>query len=185
LLKVCKLTSERNEQVLFQDLNFTLDAGSWLWVRGSNGAGKSTLLKIVAGLISPTAGNVLCKTTKFYLGHKLNISAHLTPIENLKWGIEPFSLCIKEVLKILKLTDFENTPCGLLSHGQKQRVALARLWGYTKKIWILDEPLNGLDAVGQGLFLERFASHLKQGGSAVIASHLALGNVIPENVIHL
>ena len=71
----------------------------------------------------------------------------------------------------LGLTDLLEVPVRYLSTGQKKRAALARLIGQSASIWLLDEPLNGLDSKGVALVEERAAEHCRAGGIAVIASH--------------
>ena len=71
----------------------------------------------------------------------------------------------------LGLTDLLEVPVRYLSTGQKKRAALARLIGQQAPVWLLDEPLNGLDTKGIALVEELAAEHCRAGGIAVIASH--------------
>ena len=69
------------------------------------------------------------------------------------------------------LSDREATPVSGLSAGQRKRLALARLRGSGKAAWLMDEPMAGLDEAGRALVTESVASHLSDGGIALIASH--------------
>ena len=71
----------------------------------------------------------------------------------------------------LGLTPLVEVPVRYLSTGQKKRAALARLLGQGAAIWLLDEPLNGLDTAGVALVETLIARHRAAGGIAVIASH--------------
>lgn len=84
-----------------------------------------------------------------------------------------------EALADAGLSDLERLPFGILSTGQKRRVAIARLLLSYRPIWILDEPTSGLDSHAQAVFSELFRRHLNQGGMIIAATHMPLG--LPEN----
>ncbi len=213
MLKVCKLTCERNEQLLFSKLTFELQPGSWAWIQGTNGSGKSTLLKVLAGLLPPVAGEIYWENKpiqpstdlnyarqRSFLGHKTGVSLRLTPVEILS-TLYQLSYCVtvtknkptsavglgrlEQVLDLLQMSVFKNTPCEKLSPGQRQRVALASLWLANKKLWILDEPLTGLDRELQALFFRELDGHLAAGGIAVLVSHHAIPPFSPAVSIQL
>jgi heme exporter protein A len=71
----------------------------------------------------------------------------------------------------LGLSELMDVPVRYLSTGQKKRAALARLIGQQARIWLLDEPLNGLDTKGIALVEELAAEHCREGGLCLIASH--------------
>ena len=74
-------------------------------------------------------------------------------------------------LDTLGLADLVDVPVRYLSTGQRKRAALARLLGQSAPIWLLDEPLNGLDVSAVGLVERIVGAHCAGGGCAVIASH--------------
>ena len=78
------------------------------------------------------------------------------------------------VLERLRLTDLLEVPVRYLSTGQRKRAGLARLMGQGAPVWLLDEPLSGLDAASQALVCELIAEHLDNQGTALIASHQTL-----------
>jgi heme exporter protein A len=187
MLKVSALGCEWGNQKLFSKLTFEVAPGSALRVSGANGVGKSSLLKILTGLLLPSAGSIFWRgqtvragdpfflSELLYIGHKVGIQPALTPLQNLNWligirGNSSFTQ-IKFALKAVGLQGFENTPCEVLSKGQCQRVALARLWLAPPVCWILDEPFTGLDETGIYLIREQFLAHLELGGIIVIATH--------------
>lgn len=187
MLKVNTLSCARDEQELFSNLTFEVMPGSGLVVSGSNGVGKSSLLKILTGLCLPSAGSFSWKGQNFrsgdpfflsellYIGHKIGIQSALTPLQNLKWlmGIASKSAVpdVGLALEAVGLQGFEAVPCEVLSKGQCQRVALARLWLDPPICWILDEPFTALDEMGERLLHDRFLMHLKRGGILIVATH--------------
>jgi heme exporter protein A len=187
VLKVSSLGCEWDNQALFSELTFEVASGSALIVSGANGVGKSSLLKILTGLSLPSSGSISWQDQIFkagdpyflsdllYIGHKIGIQPALTPLQNLEWmmGISR-KLVLKNCRRALEavgLAAFESVPCEVLSKGQCQRVALARLWLDPPICWILDEPFTALDETGVSLVQDRFLTHLKHGGILVVATH--------------
>lgn len=189
MLKASGIGCERDHQILFSDLTFEIEAGTLMLVTGQNGAGKSSLLKILAGLLTPETGFLLWEKQKLdprdpfflkkilYIGHNPGIQPILTPLQNLCWLLGILTnhchkrVEVKAALQAVGLLGFEDIPCEYLSEGQRQRVALARLWLDPPSYWILDEPTHALDERGVDLLQQRFLMHLKKGGSIVVATH--------------
>lgn len=189
MLEARYLSYERNAQLLFSNLTFEAKPGTFIFVSGKNGSGKSSLLKILAGLWRPTAGELLWQGQRLnitdpmftsqllYLGHKLGLQPTLTLFQNLQWLLGISSLksytqaAITSVLAQLGIQEFGNIPCGCLSKGQQQRLALARLWLDPRPYWVLDEPATALDEAGQNLLDQQIAKHVMNEGFLVMASH--------------
>lgn len=185
ILEVKALTVSRGSRPLVSDLSFALAAGEVLHLRGSNGAGKTSLLEVLSGLRTATAGAMTPEPEGgrlHWLGHKNALNLALTPIENLEFwcglngrptnGLVP-------VLERLGVAKVRHRPCRTLSAGQKRRSALARLLLDQRALWLLDEPLDGLDAQGLELFANLLKTHLQSGGSAIITSHQPLPAGVP------
>ncbi len=187
LLKVCQLTCERDERVLFADLDLIVHAGQILQIQGSNGSGKSTLLRILCGLYDGYEGQIYWRhqlaptvlseylANTFYMGHKIAIKKVLSARENLRWSCslqKPANdLVINQALAQLGLLGYEDVPCYSLSAGQQQRVALARLILTHAKLWILDEPFTTLDAAGVKGLERLLSEHAALGGGAIVTTH--------------
>ncbi len=187
-LKAAGLVCERNDQLLFSDLEFRLEAGELLQVDGPNGSGKTTLLRILCGLLPPDDGEVFwcgaairkIKTEFFanliFVGHKLGIKDELTPVENLRIdralrgsrGLVP----PREALRAMGIADHQDVPCRFLSAGQRRRVALSRLLVSRAQLWVLDEPLTALDKRGQQMIRDTLIEHASRGGMTVFTTHL-------------
>ncbi|MEY3253914.1 MAG: cytochrome c biosis ATP-binding export protein CcmA [Pseudomonadota bacterium] len=200
-LDVRELACERGERLLFQQLSFTLGSGQLLLVQGGNGQGKTSLLRLLAGLGRPDAGQVCWRGEPLarcrdryhremaYLGHANGIKDELDPAENLRFndGLHDRPSDADKAtatLKRLGLARCLDLPCRALSFGQRRRVALAALLLAEARLWILDEPLTGLDvgavALGESLIRE----HLQAGGLVVATTHQAL-NLEGVEVQHL
>ena len=157
-----------------------------LLVEGANGSGKTSLLRILTGLKLADAGNVLWngKTIQElagdyylqvnYVGHHDGVKRELTCLENLRlsqaMGVES-ALSLDDVLRQVGLYRYGDTLVGSLSAGQKRRLALARLFATSSKLWILDEPFTSLDKSSMVEFEAFFEQHLNEGGMLIMTSH--------------
>ncbi len=180
------LSCWRDERCLFENLSFELRNGQALQISGENGSGKSSLLRILAGLLTPTEGEVLFNESAIledrssyyaqlsYLGHLPGIKAGLTPIENCSLTTQADKKHIAAILKELKLQEYGDVLCQQLSAGQQRRVALARLLLQQRAIWLLDEPLTALDVAGRELWQSSMQQHLQAGGMIIFSTHQTL-----------
>ncbi|MET3559624.1 heme exporter protein A [Bartonella japonica] len=185
------LAAHRNEKVLFQDLSFRLFPQQLMTITGPNGIGKSTLLRIITGLLKAAKGHISLEDHEktypvaaacHYLGPQNAMKPFLSVIDNLQFWSVFYGQHLRyphEALTEIGLSDLENLPFNILSTGQKRRVALARLLLSYRPLWILDEPILGVDSCAQTLLANIFQRHLNQGGMIIAATHNSLG--IPEH----
>ena len=181
LLRAEGLSIYRGDRRLLADFELVLGAGKLLHLRGPNGVGKTSLLETLAGLRPVRQGHVQGvgeEARLHWLGHRNGLSLSLSPTENLQdWcGFNGLSAGgVVPVLERLGLPPRARLrACRLLSAGQKRRTALARLLLAPRPLWLLDEPLDGLDAAGLALFAELAAAHLEGGGALLMTSHQPL-----------
>lgn len=174
-MQACTLSAQtlacrRGERVLFRALELELAAGEACHITGANGVGKSSLLRILAGLLRPFAGSVVSVGTIGLVDETHALDPHL-PLGRALGFWSALDGAEAGVTDRLGLSDLLDVPVRYLSTGQKKRAALARLIGQAAPIWLLDEPLNGLDRAAMALAQELVTEHLAAGGLAVIASH--------------
>jgi heme exporter protein A len=185
-LAALDLSCQRGGRVIFRALSFKLAPGEALLVSGPNGAGKTSLLRQIAGLLPLAAGRLhlegapadaalpeLCH----YVGHANAVKASLSVSENLAFWAEFLGEDrgdLSGALAAFGLTPLAGLPAGLLSAGQKRKLALSRLFAAPRQIWLLDEPQASLDAASVRLLDAAIKAHLETGGIAMVASHTPL-----------
>lgn len=173
-MQACSLTAtdiacRRGDRVLFSGLSIALRPGDILHITGSNGIGKSSLMRILAGLLRPYAGTVARTGAVGLLNENPALDEHLPLGDALAFWrridaapatVQPYGL-----------EDLLDVPVRYLSTGQRKRAALARLDAQMAPIWLLDEPLNGLDAKGVTQVGAMVEGHSRLHGICVLASH--------------
>jgi heme exporter protein A len=177
---------QRGGRLLFEDLSFNLAPGEGLLVTGPNGSGKTSLLRQIVGLL-PLAGGTLGVTGAredavlpelcHYVGHANAAKSSLTVAENLTFWADFLGQGrdhLPNALAAFGLRPLADFAAGLLSAGQKRKLALSRLFAAPRPIWLLDEPQVSLDAPSLKLLDGAIGAHLAQGGIAVVASHTPL-----------
>ncbi|WP_017664303.1 heme ABC exporter ATP-binding protein CcmA [Porphyrobacter sp. AAP82] len=169
------LACRRGQRLLFRRLSFRLEAGAACHVTGANGAGKTTLIRALAGLATPYAGQVRSAGSLGLLDERTGLDPDL-PLGRALAFWEQVDGCTSPhgAITILGLAPLLEVPVRFLSTGQKKRAALAALLNRGVPIWLLDEPLSGLDAETIAKVTALIRLHVGGGGIALIASHQAL-----------
>ncbi|WFL78010.1 heme ABC exporter ATP-binding protein CcmA [Altererythrobacter arenosus] len=171
-LSATDLACRRGDRVLFRGLSLALGPGGLLHVTGANGIGKSSLLRIMAGLLSPYGGNVESDGAIGLVDERPALDPELPLGKALGfWQRIDGAHDQSANLAAMGLSELLDIPVRYLSTGQRKRAALARLLAQQVPIWLLDEPLNGLDTAAQAKVLELVGAHAANGGVTVIASH--------------
>ena len=184
------LACRRGTRLLFENVDLALRPGELVWLRGRNGRGKTSLLRLVAGIATPEAGQVLLDGTPIasndersrrvvYLGHQHALKDDLTSAEALEFllrihGRRSDRASVDAALDHWGMLGQRDTWVRRLSQGQRRRVALARLVGeHEAGLWLLDEPFDALDAEGVERLNALLLQHLQRGGAVLLTGHQA------------
>lgn len=166
------LACRRGDRLLFKGVSFELTGGEALHLAGPNGIGKSSLMRILAGLLRAYGGHVEHEGALALSDERPALDPHRPLGEALAfWRQIDRS---GEARADFGLEDLLDVPVRYLSTGQRKRAALARLAASGARVWLLDEPLNGLDTHWGASAQAAIEAHRALGGIAVIASHQPL-----------
>lgn len=191
LLSVSGLGIGRGDRRLLSALNFVVEPGDVLHLRGRNGAGKSSLIEVMVGLRQPQEGDLQRPAADqiHWIGHRNALNADLSIMENLAGWCALNGVPVSRLLPALErvgLAPLKKRLARTLSAGQKRRAAMARLLLVPRPLWLLDEPLSGLDTQGARLLGELMNEHIAADGGIVVTSHQALpGRLSRVRVIEL
>ncbi len=179
------LTLERGGRIVFRAVSLALGVGQLMQLTGPNGSGKSSLLRLIAGLNEQAEGTIALAggdeeltlgQQAHYIAHQEPVKAALTVSENLAfWRDFLKGGDVDEALKAFDLARLSSYPAGLLSAGQKRRLALARLVLVPRPVWLLDEPTVGLDTASLERLVGVMSRHLDGQGMIIAATHVPLG----------
>ena len=175
LLKFSNVTLKRGGMRLFEGLDLQLEPGGTLHVTGPNGSGKSSLLRLAAGLLQPEHGTVE-RSALALADDNLALDRELP----LGRALSFWAGRVDEAMDALGIAELKHVPVRLLSSGQQKRAMLARVAASDAPLWLLDEPLNALDADGVARLTELLERHRKSGGAVLAASHQALPGTWPR-----
>lgn len=152
-------SNQEKEVKALEDINLTIEEGSFISIIGGSGCGKSTLLRIIGGLEKDFEGEVLVdgkpvskpSRDKGFIFQDHRLLPWLTVKENIRFSLpdskKKEEILIKENLALVGLSDFENSYPGQLSGGMAQGVSIARALANKPRILLLDEPFGALDAI--------------------------------------
>lgn len=169
LLRFEHVALRRGGRLLFEGLDLDVQAGGALHLAGANGSGKSSLIRLAAGLLSPLSGKV-DRSRAALADDNLALDREL-PLRGalMFWGGG-----VDQALEALGLASLADIPVRFLSSGQRKRATLARVAAAGAPLWLLDEPLNGLDGDSVARLDALIAGHRARGGAVVAASHAPL-----------
>ncbi len=190
VIQLTDLTRDFGDLRAVDALSLTVHAGEVYGLLGPNGAGKTTTLRMLAGLLTPTAGEVrvngatplespmVVKQNLGYLTGETALYGRLTPRETLRFfatlnGAQ--RAWIEERITALSadlgLDEFIDKRCEKLSSGQKQRTAIARALAHDPTVLVLDEPTATLDVVSAQFILDRLTTEAARGKAVLLSTH--------------
>lgn len=189
-IRLTNVVKKFNEDEVVKNVNLTIADGSFTVIVGPSGCGKSTTLRMIAGLETPTSGDIWigndCVTN--VAPGKRNIAMvfqnyalypTMTVRKNIEFGLvnkkvpkAEREMLIQEISNIVGLSEHLDKKPQQLSGGQRQRVALARAMVKKPKVFILDEPLSNLDAKLRGqMRRELIQLHKRLGTTFIYVTH--------------
>jgi len=189
LLQLDRLYCERDERVLFANLDYSISAGDIVQIEGPNGSGKTTLLRIISLLDTSFEGkymfdNVDAKENRESIRKRVTmvfqspVMFRSSVFDNIAYGLrirgfsgEEIKRRVDEVLEMLGIESLRNKNARKLSGGEKQRVALARAFVIDSDVYALDEPTANLDADNVRVIENAIKEMKKQGKTIVLATH--------------
>ena len=183
LLEIKHLTKTFDGKKILDDVNLVIPEGKIIGLLGKNGAGKSTLIKSINDLLTIDEGEILFKGKKLGVYSKENISylperTYLDKSMKVSEVIDYFSEFYKDfnkeraykLLEDLKL-DSEKRIIKM-SKGMQEKLQLILVMSRDADLYILDEPLSGVDPATRDYILDTILSNFKEGASIIISTHL-------------
>lgn len=183
ILEIKNLSKKLSGNLILNKLNLSLDRGKILAILGPNGAGKTTLLKMIAGLSKPSGGEILIdglnpniKTKEFvsFLSDKEILPDHMK-IKNAIKLYETFfaDFVTKKAYKLLEQLELnENQEIRTLSKGIKEKFYLILCLSRNAKLYILDEPIAGVDVITREDILKIIVENIYEDASVIVTTHL-------------
>lgn len=180
----CKnLYKKFDNQEILKNINLTIPKGKIIGLLGKNGMGKTTLIKLINDLLTPTSGEILIngknpgvqsKKVISYLPERTYLDKGMTVKQVLKYFEEFYDNFNRErAEKLLKDLDLEiNKKISHMSKGMQEKLQLILVMSREAELYILDEPLGGVDPATRDYILDTILSNFKEGASVLISTHL-------------
>ena len=183
LLEVKNINKAFDNKEILKDINFSITGGKIIGLLGRNGAGKSTLIKLINDLLTPDSGEILVNGKKIGVESKKVISylperTYLNKQMRVSEVIDYFSdfydnFDSEKAKKLLKDLDLDiNQKLTKMSKGMQEKVQLVLVMSRKADLYILDEPLGGVDPATRDYILDTILSNFNEGASVIISTHL-------------
>ena len=183
LLECKKLCKSYGDKQVLKDVNLKVTRGKIIGLLGKNGTGKTTLIKLINDLLTPTSGEVLINGKKpgveskniiSYLPEKTYIDREMKVKDAIQYFAEFYKNFDKQkATKLLKDLDLDiNTKISKMSKGMQEKLQLILVMSREAELYILDEPLGGVDPATRDYILDTILSNFSEGASVIISTHL-------------
>ncbi len=183
LLECKSLTKRYGSFTALQNINLTLERGKIVGLLGPNGSGKTTLIKLINGLLIPTEGELLinglhpCKETKAsvaYLPDKDYLNDYMKVSELISF-FDDFYDNFDKARAMQMLDHLQISPqlrLKTLSKGTKEKVQLILTMSRKADLYVLDEPIGGVDPAARDYILNTIISNYEENSTVLISTHL-------------
>lgn len=192
MVKVLNVTKSYNGKInAVNKLNLNIENGKILGLLGPNGAGKTTTIKMITGIIQPTIGDVeingisitkepvRAKEQFGYVPDSPDMFLRFTGLEYLNFMADVYNVDvntrkskIEELAKRFEMTTALGDKIQSYSHGMRQKIVVMGVILHDPKIWILDEPLTGLDPKSAFTLKEMMREHADAGNTVIFSTHV-------------
>ena len=183
LLECKHLYKEFDNKPILKDINLKIPRGRIIGLLGKNGMGKSTLIKLVNDLLTPTSGDILINGEKpgvkskeiiSYLPERTYLDKEMTIKQVLKYFEEFYkNFDAQKAVKLLKDLNLDiDKKISKMSKGMQEKLQLILVMSRNAELYILDEPLGGVDPATRDYILDTILSNFSEGASVIISTHL-------------
>ena len=183
LLKIIDLNKSFDNKEVLKNINLTLSGGKIIGLLGKNGAGKTTLIKLINDLLTPTSGEILVngkpigvesKKVISYLPERTYLNKNMKVSEVIDYFKDFYDdFDEKRASKLLKDLDLDiNQKLSKMSKGMQEKVQLVLVMSRDADLYVLDEPLGGVDPATRDYILDTILSNFREGASVIISTHL-------------
>lgn len=192
MLRLQEISKQYNQsKKALDDITLNISPGEIFGILGPNGAGKSTLIKLITGILPMDTGTILvnnfniktqsviAKQNLGYVPDTNNVFLHLKGIEYLNFIRDiyqvPKKQCKKTIEKLankFNISESLNDPIQGYSHGMRQKILIIGSLLNNPKVWVLDEPLNGLDPIASFTLKKLMEKHASYGNVVLFSTHM-------------
>ena len=183
LLEINNLSKSFDNKEILKDINLSIQSGKIIGLLGKNGVGKTTLIKLINDLLTPTSGEILIKGQKIgvetkkvisylpertYLNKQMKVSEVISYFEDFYDNFDS-----EKAKKLLKDLDLDiNQKLAKMSKGMQEKVQLVLVMSRNADLYVLDEPLGGVDPATRDYILDTILSNFNENASVIISTHL-------------
>ncbi len=183
IIECINLSKSYGNKEVLQNVNLQIQKGKIIGLLGKNGTGKSTLIKLINDLLTPTAGKVLingkapCVESKkiiAFLPERTYLNKSMRISEVIKYFSDFYdNFDSEKAYKLLEDLGLDaNQRLTKMSKGMQEKVQLVLVMSRKADLYILDEPLGGVDPATRDYILDTILSNFNEGASVIISTHL-------------
>jgi ABC-2 type transport system ATP-binding protein len=183
LVECKKLCKSYDEKQVLKDVSLKIPRGKIIGLLGKNGTGKTTLIKLINDLLTPTSGEIFINGKKpgveskdiiAFLPERTYLDREMSVKDAIKYFEEFYTNFDKQkAVKLLKDLDLDmNSKISKMSKGMQEKLQLILVMSRNAELYILDEPLGGVDPATRDYILDTILSNFCEGASVIISTHL-------------
>ncbi len=183
LLEIKDLNKSFDNKNILENINLEITNGRIVGLLGKNGAGKTTLIKLINDLLTPTSGEIFINGKRIgveskkaisylpersYLNKQMKVSEVINYFEDFYTDFDT-----KKAKKLLKDLDLDiNQKLSKMSKGMQEKVLLVLVMSRNADLYVLDEPLGGVDPATRDYILDTILSNFNENSTIIISTHL-------------